>query len=337
MKQWIAVIAVLGLTFLPALAEEQPANLTRIDLENNTTLPINLFKGRVTNQASRYILGPGDTLSIKIQDLERFNQTFNIRPDGYATIHPLGEFYVAGTDVQGLESWLKERFKFYLVNPTVTVNIDELRPATVYMTGAVQKPGTYQFAQQGLHTQNLNEKTQPTLTNALAKAGGVGLYADISNIEVIHAVTGQRETFDLREFLTGDGTLQDIWLLPEDTVKVSESKQPMDSEIFKLISNSTFYKKVKFPVVILGAVHQQGEVQIDPDNNSLTAAIALAGGFATDVSKRHPVTMQRADGKGGFTRWVVKRKQANLELLPGDVVYVSGSSTRLNKHGLWRD
>jgi polysaccharide export outer membrane protein len=323
-----------------SFADEQPANLTQEDQnkpEESDVLPVSLFKGRVTNQASRYVLGPGDVLSLKIQDLEKFNQKISIRPDGYATIHPFGEFYLSGTDVQGLESWLREKFKFYLVKPDLTVNVDEMRPAIVYVTGAVQKPGTYQFLRQGLSNSNgtnsLNEKVQLTLTNVLAKAGGVGLYADIDNIEVVHAVTGQRETFNLREFLTSNGTMQDIWLLPEDTVNVPEANQPMDPLTFKLICNSTYFRE-KFPVVVLGAVQKQGEVQMDPTNNTLNAAIGLAGGFISGLSKRDFIIVQRPGKQGNFSRWVINRNKSNLELLPGDIVYVSDSKVASLERGL---
>lgn len=330
-QRWLAIISAMGLATYPwiTMAEEKPANLTPQD--QGATLPVSLFRGRVTNQTSRYILGPGDTLAITVQNLEKFNQKINIRPDGYATVHPFGEFYLSGTDVQGLESWLKEKFKFYLVKPELTVNVDEMRPAIVYVMGAVKKPGTYQFWRQGLSNTlqgatTINEKVQLTLTNVLTKIGGVGLQADISHIEVIHAVTGQREIFDLHEFLTSNGTMQDIWLLPEDTVNVPQATQPMDAATFKLICNSTFFRD-KFPVVVLGAVQHQGEIQIDPTNNSLNSAIALAGGFISGLSKRDTIIVQRPSNQGGFSRWVIKRNKSNLELLPGDVVYVSDSKT----------
>jgi protein involved in polysaccharide export with SLBB domain len=215
--------------------------------------------------------------------------------------------------------------------------VDDLRPALIYVTGAVQHPGTYQFIRQklsnvGISTAPSQERTEITLTNVLSKAGGVTIKSDISKVTVIHASTGQKEIFDLREFLLSGGELRDIWLLPEDTIIIPELSQPMDPTTFKLVSNSTLFRE-KFPVTVLGAVQRQGEVQIDPTNNTLDAAIALAGGFVSSLSKRDAVIVQRPSNNGGFNRWVVNRNKSNLDLLPGDIVYIPDSKVAWMERG----
>jgi protein involved in polysaccharide export with SLBB domain len=314
---------------------EKPANLTEQDA--GKALPVSFFKGRVTNQSSRYILGPGDTVAIKIKDLEKFDQQFSVRPDGYVTVHPFGEFYVAGTDVQGLQQWLEEQFKYYLLKPQITVDVKEMRPAQIYVSGAVKRPGAYQFLRAKMTavptaSNPTQDEAQTTVSNVLAKAGGVSLKADITNIEVVHTATGQKEIFNLRDLLEGK-LAHDLWLLPEDMVTVPVMDHPMDPETFRLISNSTFFRD-KFPVVVLGAVQQQGEVQVDPTNNSLNAAIALAGGFVPRLSKRDKIIVQRPGNNGSFNRWMIDREKSNLELQPGDVLYVADSKTASMQRGV---
>jgi polysaccharide export outer membrane protein len=335
--QFLTCLALAASLFISAGVQaevEKPANLNEHD--KGITLPISLVKGRVTNQTSRYILGPGDKISLKIRDLDQFNQSFTIRPDGYATIHPFGEHRLSGTDIQGLQSLLVEEFKLYLLKPQISVDVTEMRPALIYVSGAVQRPGTYQFTRS---TNNISVKNGPiqegvelTLTNVLGKTGGVTLNADIGNIQIVHASTGEKETFNLRDFLAGNSNQRDIWLLPEDNVIVPEATQPMESDTFKLISNSTYFRE-KFPVVVLGAVQRQGEIQMDPTNNSLNAAIAQAGGFVAGLSKRDAVIVQRPDAKGSFNRWVIQRDKSNLALMPGDVVYIPDSKVAWMERG----
>lgn len=334
---FIAIAGALLLAFctLPvSLADEQPIPLR--GGESSNTLPLELFKGHVNNQAEKYVLGPGDSISIKIKDLSQFNQDFVIRPDGYATIQPFGESYLSGVDLQGLQTWLEEKFKYYLVKPQVTVNITEMRPALIYVAGGVTHPGAYQFSRNTLNTltvqQSVPEKAQITLSNVLNKAGGVSIRADISRIQIVHAITGQKEEFNLRDLLEGNG-VADRWLLSEDKVIVPEMDHPMDHDTFHLISRSTFFQG-KFPVVVLGAVHHQGEVQIDPNNNNLNSAIGLAGGFIDGVSKQNKVILERPLGNGRFNRRWVSRKQTVLTLEPGDVVYVPDSKLALLGRGL---
>lgn len=320
-------------TPLANAGEEKPANLNAKD--KGIDLPVSLVKGRVASQNTRYILGPGDKITIKIQDLDQFNQSVVIRPDGYATVHPFGEHRLSGTDLQGLQALLEEEFKLYLLKPTISVDIIEMRPAIIYTSGAIRKPGTYQFSRANTATPSrpgtVQENLEITLTNVLGKTGGLSLNADIGNIQVIHAATGEKETFNLRDFLSNKGVSRDIQLMPEDRIIVPEAAQPMDSADFKLISNSTYFRG-KFPVIVLGAVQRQGEVRIDPANNSLNAAIAQAGGFVPRLSKRNTVIMQRPN-KGTFKRWVVLRNKTNLELMPGDIVYVPESGMAWLKRG----
>jgi len=316
------VVSVIPPMLKTPMVQETPTNLTEGD--EGKVLPVSLIRGHVSRQAVQYILGPGDRLSIKVQDLDKFNQDFIVRPDGFATIHPFGEVRLAGTDVQGLQDWLNEQFKFYLLTPNVTVNVEEMRPALIYVTGAVNKPGTYQFLRQGLGNSNVLgprfEKVEITLTNILSKTGGVSENADIENIRVVHASTGIEERFNLKAFLE-TGVAEDIWMLPGDSVIVPTLNHAMDPDAFKLVSRSSYFKD-KFPVLVLGAVNQQGEVQVDPSDNSLNAAVALAGGFVKNLAQEDSITVQRPMPNGRFSTWEVDRHKNNLALLPGDVLYV---------------
>lgn len=313
--------------------DEVPANLTGQD--SGDMLPVSLIKGRVNSQASRYMLGPGDKVSLKIRHLEKYDQSFTVRPDGFATIHPFGEFYIAGTDIRGLQEWLEEKFKFYLLEPQISVDVVEMRNAIVYISGAVRRPGTYQFLRNISSNKAFDEgmeRVELTLTNVLAKAGGISDKADIDHITVLHASTGAREVFSLRELLV-NGKADDIWLLPGDSVMVPEMAIPMDAPTFQLVSRSNYFQE-KFPVVVLGAVTQQGEIQVDPNNNTLNAAIALAGGFQGRVSDTDSVIIQRPTNNGAYSRWTVDPKKSQLELMPGDVIYVGHSQLANVEQGL---
>jgi polysaccharide biosynthesis/export protein len=299
------------------------------------TLPIDFIKGHVNSQSSRYILGPGDKIAIRIENLGKYNQTVVIRPDGFATFAPFGELSVSGTNIGSLQAWLTERFKFYLLKPEVTVDIAEMRNALIYITGAVKRPGTYQFLRNLVSNKTAdpkNERVELTLSNVLGKAGGLKEKADITNIAVLHASTGQQETFNLKTLLQ-TGQVNDIWLLPGDSVIVPEMSETMSPQDFQLLSRSNYYSD-KFPVMVLGAVSAQGEVQVDPNNNELNAAIGLAGGYVNRTAKRTAVLVQRANGKGGYSRWQVNPGKSQLALMPGDVVLVTNSKLSDIEYGL---
>ncbi len=295
--------------------QETPAHLSAED--NGDLIPVSLLQGRVSSQSGKYILGPGDTVSIRVDHLDRYNQTFTIRPDGYASIHPFGQYYMAGIDPASLETWLEEKFRFYLVDPQVTLDVEKLRPALVYVSGGVRRPGVYEFARSG------DGKRELTLNSVLKEAGGLTLFADARHVRVMHAANETTETVDLMEALAS-GQDQDIWLMPGDSVVVPVADAPMDPATFRLVSHSTFFAD-RFPVIVLGSVEDQGEVQLDARHSTLNAAIAAAGGFKSGARDRM-VIVQRPTNNGSFTRIRVNRRMSNFEVMPGDVVYVHNST-----------
>ncbi len=305
--------------------QTSPANLTVQDQEGKV-LPVSLIKGRVTIQSSRYILGPGDVVDVKIKDLSDFDQTFTIRPDGYASLHPFGEYKVIGTDLQGLEEWMEEKFKHYLVKPEITLSLKEMRPALIYVSGAVRRPGVYQYIRQGQNNSTMRseqqEKVELTLSNVLKRSGGVTSFADIHNVTIVRGTTGEEETVNILDMLA-NGSDGDTWLLPGDSVRVPKMDFPMSPESFELISRSTFFDG-KLPVVVLGAVTSQGQVMVDPQNSSLNAAISLAGGFSRK-GKQSKVVVQRPTTNGGYSQMEVHPLKTQFNVLPGDVVYVADS------------
>jgi polysaccharide export outer membrane protein len=315
--------------------KEQPVPLqghSQPETVVDDTIPVSFIKGRVSRQAGKYILGPGDSISITVKDLDGYNQNLAIRPDGFTSIHPFGEYAVAGMTVDGLQTWLEDKFRYYLLKPEVTVNLTHMRPAIVYVTGAVEKPGNYQFSRENqMSTNQTIEPVNPpnvliTLTNVLRQSGGLRENADLRNIEIRHVATGEKERFDLLQLLKPESPSDipvDPWLMPGDMVYVPALDGPMDPQSFDLVSRSTFFKK-SFPVMVLGSVPNQGQVQIDPSNNTLNAAIALAGGFK-DYSNKTTVMVQRPTTKSSYTKIPVEPQKAQFALEPGDVVYVTDS------------
>jgi polysaccharide export outer membrane protein len=95
--------------------------------------------------ASSYRLGAGDVITIQVlgeEDLKREK----IRLSDAATIsYPvLGEIRLAGKTVGELERLIRDGLKGrYLVNPQVTVTINEYR--NFFINGQIERPGGYPF------------------------------------------------------------------------------------------------------------------------------------------------------------------------------------------------
>ena len=77
---------------------------------------------------------------------EKLNREIRVNGQGEITMPLVGVVKVAGMTPQEIEKRLAELYDAqYLVNPQVTVVVKEFRHQRVAVTGAVAKPGSYEF------------------------------------------------------------------------------------------------------------------------------------------------------------------------------------------------
>ena len=136
--------------------------------------PVVRQSGLSSNSAySSYRLGAGDVVNIRVfgeDDLSK--EKIKLTDAGTVPYPVLGELRVLGMTVGDLERLITDGLKGrYLVNPRVSVQIDEYRP--FYVNGMVEKPGGYPY-QPGL-----------TVRKAASLAGGFKERASSSKMYVI--------------------------------------------------------------------------------------------------------------------------------------------------------
>lgn len=123
--------------------------------------------------APQYRLGAGDLINIGVYNEPDLSLEVRIGLSGKISFPLLGDIKVAGLSPKDVENKLLERLKGpFLIDPSVTVSIVEYRP--FYVTGEVEKPGSYAF-HPGL-----------TVDKAISVAGGFTERASKSKIYVIH-------------------------------------------------------------------------------------------------------------------------------------------------------
>jgi len=124
-------------------------------------------------ELSTYRLGSGDLITVRVlgeDDLKR--EKVRLSDAGTMSFPVLGEIKVQGMTVGELQDFITKGLKGrYLLNPQVTVSIDEYR--NFYVNGMVEKPGGYPFSP-GL-----------TVRKAIALAGGFRERASHDKINVI--------------------------------------------------------------------------------------------------------------------------------------------------------
>ncbi len=131
------------------------------------------FAFAADNGMSNYHLSTGDTISIDVYDEKELSvEKTRLSDAGTISIPMLGEIKASGMTVSQLETRVVNGLKKYLVNPKVTVSIDQYRD--FFVNGQVYKPGNFPF-QPGL-----------TVRKAVTIAGGFKDRASQSHVAIIH-------------------------------------------------------------------------------------------------------------------------------------------------------
>ncbi len=128
---------------------------------------------QLSPELSSYKLNSGDMITVRVlgeDDLKR--EKVRLSDAGTMSFAVLGEIKVRGMTVGALEEYITKGLKGrYLLNPQVTVTIDEYR--NFYVNGMVERPGGYPYSP-GL-----------TVRKAITLAGGYKERASRDKVNII--------------------------------------------------------------------------------------------------------------------------------------------------------
>lgn len=129
---------------------------------------------RTMHQPSDYRIGPGDVLGVRVWNQPTMSiEKTRVREDGKVTVPFLQDVEVVGRTPAELSERLQVQLKTYVVNPVVTVTVEEQRPLRISVTGEVAKPGVYELDRGA------------GVLSALAAAGGFTEFAHRDRIFVL--------------------------------------------------------------------------------------------------------------------------------------------------------
>ncbi|MFH0984179.1 MAG: SLBB domain-containing protein [Candidatus Omnitrophota bacterium] len=215
----------------------------------------------VSNPSSEYQIGPENVLQIDVYygKSEKLSQKVRVSSRGVINFPLVGEVSVAGLTVSQLQERLKEILeKDYLVNPQVTVFIEEY--STVTIMGEVKKPGAYPI------------KGRLTVVGLISMAEGFAENASPNDVKVLH--------------INADGTQQESIVRVQDLM----SKNSGDRGGV-LLRSGDVVNVPKSTVTIMGEVKKPGAY---PTKGSLTVIelISLAEGFSENASPNEVKVMR---------------------------------------------
>ena len=186
-------------SFAPSATQDRAATASP-----NTGLP------EATTVPPDYVIGPEDQLSVVFYRDKDMSADVVVRPDGKISLPLLNDIQASGLTPDQLRQKVSLEAKRFVQDPNATVVVRQINSRKVFITGAVEKPGTYPLI------------GPATVLQLIATAGGVKEYADSRKIVIIRREGGKQTTFDFnyKEVVGRKNMQQNIELRPGDTIVV---------------------------------------------------------------------------------------------------------------------
>ena len=153
-----------------------------------------------------YEIGPDDVLYIRVWREQDFTGQVAVRPDGKITLPLVGDIQAAGLTPDSLGVQVKQALTDYIYKPEVTVIVMQVNSKKYFITGEVNRPGSYPLV------------VATHVFDALSYAGGLRDFANRKDIVIIRG--DKRLRFNYNDVIKGKKLDQNVPLENGDTIIV---------------------------------------------------------------------------------------------------------------------
>jgi polysaccharide biosynthesis/export protein len=241
--------------------------------------------------AQDYIVGGEDVLKIAVYDNPDLTTVVRVSGDGFIIFPLLGSIKVAGLSTQQIAQKIVGLLADgYVVDPHVSVFVDDYQSKKTTILGQVEKPGIYVLS------------GDMTFLELLSKAGG--LTKDAGDKAVINrkaALSGKGENFitiDLKNLVVEGNTSLDVVIMDGDNIYVPKA--------------GVFY--------ITGEVKKPDAYKRE-EGATVIKAVTTAGGFTDKAAKGRIRIIRKSEGK----EQVLDKVGIDEPVLPNDIIVVPES------------
>jgi len=162
-----------------------------------------------------YRISPADVLEINVFQETDLKEILRVSTEGTIVFPLIGTVPVGGMTTQEAAHALQARLaQGYLINPQVSVIVQEFSKHSFTVLGEVQKPGSY----------DMPDQQEVNVLQAIGIAGGYTRIANPSKVILMRRVDGKQKTFQLNAKRMASGHTESIIkVLPGDVITVSQS------------------------------------------------------------------------------------------------------------------
>jgi len=278
--------------------------------------------GQVAPATVEYLIGPGDLLSIAVNGVNQIQQTTRVSNSGRIHVPYLGIMKVAGLTVSQLQAEIAGmlRARQLVVDPWVTVRIEQYRAQPVYVLGEVMTPGQFVI------------KDEMYLVDLISLAAGFNEVAspigylyrrkpDAGPLPEGEAPTDEAITIDFRALNEGTRPELNVRLRGGDVLYVPQRQKQF------------FF--------VVGDVVKPGVYEIRADEPSLLLSQALSkAGGPLRTAKMGSGLLVRVDRAGARQelsadfKAILQGRKPDLAVEPNDIIFIPGSTAKTLGYGM---
>lgn len=241
--------------------------------------------------AQDYRVGEEDVLKITVYDHPDLTTVARVSGDGLITLPLIGAVKVTGLSTAQISQKLTDLLADgYIVDPHVSVFVDEFKSRKTIIMGQVNKPGVYALS------------GNTTFLELLSKAGGLTKEAGDKAIikrKILSPVKQESIiTIDLKKLLEEGDTSSDVMLVDGDNIYVAKA--------------GVFY--------ITGEVKKPDAYKCEEGTTVIKAA-TMAGGFTDKAANGRIKIIRRVQGK----EKIIEKAEMDEPILPDDIIVVPES------------
>jgi polysaccharide export outer membrane protein len=179
----------------------------------------------------RYVLRPGDTLTLQYRLTPDLNQTVVVQPDGFISVNVAGDLKVAGLTVPEAHELIVHKDEVSLNKPELNLILEEFTHPSIVIAGEVAKPGQIEL------------KEHTTALSAVLLAGGFTGDAQTGQVLLFRKVDDERlevTKLDLSDFRRTSRMKHDMGLQPGDMLLVPRDKVTKIEHYIRIIDFGAF-------------------------------------------------------------------------------------------------
>ncbi|MBE0504606.1 MAG: SLBB domain-containing protein [Desulfuromonadales bacterium] len=254
-----------------------------------------LFFGLSSNCAvgaeNDYQIGSGDVLKITIYDHPDLTTVARVDNDGYILFPLAGRVRIGGlTTANASQTMATKLAADFIVNPQVSIFVEEFRSKKVFIIGEVVRPGLYELS------------GPTTLLELVSKAGGLtrgaGRKATIRRARSNGATEEKSIEVNIADLLQSGAESVDIPLLDGDSVTIAKAAV----------------------IYVTGQVNRPSAFTVEPDT-TVIKAITMAGGFTPLAAQSKIKIIRKING----VEQVIEKVGLHEKLMPEDVMVIPES------------